>query len=62
MLKKKKEKPKKRKKANVPSLSDRHITRVNNEICPPIRWVNKRIEYGISGIESRMEHISGQFD
>lgn len=44
------------------TLCDRHITQVNNEICPPLRWVNKRIEYGISGIGSHMEHISGQFD
>lgn len=44
------------------TLCDRHITQVNNEICPPLRWVKKRIEYGISGIGSHMEHISGQFD
>lgn len=58
----KRKKKKKKKNANVPSLSDHHITRVNNEICPPIRWVNKKIEHGISGIQSHMEHISGQFD
>lgn len=32
------------------SASLHHITRVNKEICLPIKWVNKRIEYGISRI------------
>lgn len=50
------------KNAKVPSMSDHHITQVNNEICPPIRWVNTWIEYGISEIQSHVVDISGQFD
>lgn len=43
-------------------FSDHRITHVNNEICRPIRWENKRMGYGISGAGSHMERISGHFD